>query len=109
MSHSKKLKKEILGIFSEQKINPNEINFEIEADLHYFGQSHDLTISIPEKLSKINIINEIIAGESSIPFSRMLSSTPTSIISPMVSLARAFISIIKSQSNYKIVWRKRSY
>ena len=55
----KKLKKEILGIFSEQKINPNEINFEIEADLHYFGQSHDLTISIPEKLLKINIINEI--------------------------------------------------
>ena len=32
-----------------------------------------------------------------------------SIISSIVFIAALFISIIKSQSNYKIVWRKRSY
>ena len=53
------LKKELLDIFSEEKIKSNEIVFEIEADLHYLGQSHDLTIKIPETNLNKNRIHEI--------------------------------------------------
>jgi len=101
-----KLKKEILGIFSDQKIKPNEINFEIEADLHYFGQSHDLTISIPEKLLKINIINEIkiiFNNEHEKTYGQKADNEKVILVEMRVIFTKLKIN----RNNKKIVWKNR--
>ena len=53
------LKDELLHMLTVNEKNLKKITYELEADLHYLGQRHDLTIKIPQKKLNKNCINQI--------------------------------------------------
>ena len=84
----------ISNIKEFDKLSITNDNMFIDAP-HIF-QSIVRTWTGDSRTNTINTINAIMAGESNIPFSRILSSSLTSIISPIASFAKAFTLIINS-------------
>ena len=55
----KSLREELLQMLSVNEKKLKNITYELEADLHYLGQRHDLTVKIPQKKLNKNCINQI--------------------------------------------------
>ena len=55
----KSLREELLQMLSVNEKKLKKITYELEADLHYLGQRHDLTVKIPQKKLNKNCINQI--------------------------------------------------
>ena len=53
------LKDELLHTLTGNEKNLKKFTYELEADLHYLGQRHDMTIKIPQKKLNKNCINQI--------------------------------------------------